>query len=72
MAGCADGDRPTEIWLLGNESEAAVIKAIELRDHLRPYILSQMEIVSKTGQPLNRPLFWDFPQDKYAWEIDDV
>ena len=65
------GSRPTEIWLLGNESEAAVAKVIALRQHLQPYIHEQMERVSKTGQPINRPLFWDFPEDPHCWAIDD-
>ena len=48
------GSRPTEIWLLGNESEAAIESTIALRNHLQPYIMQQMEQVSKTGQPINR------------------
>ena len=56
------GSRPTEIWLLGNVSEAAVTKVIRLREQFRPYIRTQMERLSRTGQPLNRPLFWDFPE----------
>lgn len=65
------GSRPTEIWLLGNESEAAVTKVIALRQQMQPYIHEQMERVSKTGQPINRPLFWDFPEDPHCWAIDD-
>eukprot|EP01046_Picozoa_sp_COSAG06_P019512 COSAG06_NODE_1396_length_9589_cov_15.548204_6_plen_93_part_00 len=65
------GSRPTEIWLLGNESEAAVTKVIALRQHMQPYIHEQMEKVSQTGQPINRPLFWDFPEDPNCWTVDD-
>ena len=52
--------------MLGNESEAAVTKVITLRQHLQPYIHEQMERVSKTGQPINRPLFWDFQRTHTA------
>ena len=38
----------------------------------KPYIKSQMERVSRTGQPLNRPLFWDFPDDPRAWDVGVV
>jgi hypothetical protein len=31
-----------------------------------------MERVSRTGQPLNRPLFWDFPEDPHAWHVGVV
>lgn len=61
------GARPTEPWLLGNTSLAAVVKVIQLRDKFRPYIMAQMHRVSLTGQPVNRPLFWDFPADEGAW-----
>lgn len=28
-----------------------------------------MARVSQTGQPVNRPLFWDFPEDDATWEV---
>lgn len=31
-----------------------------------------MEAASKTGEPVMRPLFFDFPEDKKAWEIEDA
>ena len=52
-------------------SAAAVEKAIALRNELQPFIMQQMEDVSKTGQPINRPLRWDFPDDPNVWAIDD-
>ena len=53
------------------ETEAAVTKVIALRQHMQPYIHEQMEKVSLTGQPINRPLFWDFPEDPNCWAVDD-
>ena len=33
--------------------------------------MAQMLAVSQTGQPINRPLFWDFPADEAVWTIKD-
>ena len=49
------GQRPTELWLLGDESMRAVNDTITLRQQLAPYILAQHALASKTGQPINRP-----------------
>jgi alpha-D-xyloside xylohydrolase len=31
-----------------------------------------MEAASEKGAPVMRPLFYDFPQDQKAWEIEDA
>lgn len=53
----------------GPESQAAIEKTILLRNKLYPYIMAQMATASETGQPVNRPLFWDFPSDPQSWRI---
>ena len=30
-----------------------------------------MRKLNTTGRPINRPLWWDFPEDRAAWGIDD-
>ena len=30
-----------------------------------------MAKLNATGRPINRPLWWDFPQEADCWEIDD-
>ena len=42
-----------------------------LREKLRPYIMSHMKIAHDTGTPIMRPLFYDFPDDSRAFEIED-
>jgi alpha-D-xyloside xylohydrolase len=32
-----------EIWSFGNESEAAIIKVMRLREQLRPYVMEQYQ-----------------------------
>ena len=51
------GARNTEPWGYGNESFAAIVKVINWRESIKPYILQQMEVVAKTGMPVNRPLW---------------
>ena len=31
-----------------------------------------MEAASKTGEPVMRPLLFDFPEDKHAWEVEEA
>jgi alpha-D-xyloside xylohydrolase len=61
------GARETEIWKLGDESYAAIVKVINWRKSIKEYVMEQMRVVSETGTPVNRPLWWDFPEDQQAW-----
>ena len=62
---------PNEIWRFGDRAYAIIEKLIHLRERLRPYIHEQMEIVSKTGMPIMRPMFYAFPEDQKCYELDD-
>ena len=42
-----------------------------LREQLKPYIAIQMKAAHEKGTPVMRPLFYDFPDDPEAWEIDN-
>ena len=44
---------------------------MELRERMRPYVRSLMEAAHEKGTPVMRPLFYDFPEDKKAWEVGD-
>jgi alpha-D-xyloside xylohydrolase len=66
------GARATEPWGYGDVSLAAIKKAMQVREDLRSYIMDAMERVSRTGQPINRPLFFDFPEDPESWKTKDV
>lgn len=60
----AKGTRNREPWVDGPEHEAIRKKYIELRYQLLPYIYTEMEESSKTGVPLMRPMFLEFPNEK--------
>lgn len=65
------GARDTAIWGYGNDSYTAIVKMIELRVQMKDYIMRQMKILSDSGFPINRPMWWDYPEDHQSWGIID-
>jgi alpha-glucosidase len=58
----AKGTRFREPWVDGPEHEAIRKRYIETRYRLLPYVYTAMEETARTGVPLMRPLFLDFPE----------
>ena len=58
----AKGTLDQEPWVHGPEHEAIRRKYIELRYELMPYLYSGIEEASRTGLPLMRPVFLEYPQ----------
>ncbi len=52
-----------EPWLLGPDVEARLRKAIERRYRLLPYLYTAFEETSRTGLPVMRPLWLEYPTD---------
>ncbi len=59
----AKGTRDREPWVDGPEHEAIRKRYIETRYRLLPYIYRGMEEAVRTGVPLMRPMFMEFPQE---------
>jgi alpha-glucosidase len=59
----AKGTRDREPWVDGPEHEAIRKNYIETRYRLLPYIYTGMEELSRTGVPLMRPMFMEFPAE---------
>ncbi len=57
----AKGTRMHEVWVDGPEQEAVRRRFIEQRYRLMPYLYTVAEEMSRTGLPINRPLFLEFP-----------
>ncbi|MBO0911324.1 MAG: DUF5110 domain-containing protein, partial [Acidobacteria bacterium] len=55
--------RNREPWVDGAEHEAIRRKYIETRYQLLPYIYTEMEEASRTGLPMMRPMFLEFPDE---------
>ena len=54
--------REQEVWVDGPEQEAIRRHFIETRYRLMPYLYSLAEEASRTGVPMMRPLFLEFPE----------
>jgi alpha-glucosidase len=67
------GSGDQEPWVGGPEHEAIRRKFIEERYRLLPYIYTTSEETSRTGLPMLRPLFMEFPEateDKHPMDLD--
>lgn len=60
-----------EVWSYGEKVYEICKKYMFLRERLKPYIKDLMFQAHKYGTPVIRPLFYDFPEDSVAWEIED-
>ena len=60
-----------EVWSYGEEVYEICKKYMLLREKMRPYVKQLMMEAHEKGTPIMRPLFYDFPQDSKAWEIED-
>ena len=67
----AKGTLPHEVWTNGPEPEAIRRRYIETRYRLLPYLYSLADESSRTGLPLMRPVFLEFP-DVFATGFDDL
>eukprot|EP00931_Biecheleriopsis_adriatica_P062213 TRINITY_DN37469_c0_g1_i1.p1 TRINITY_DN37469_c0_g1~~TRINITY_DN37469_c0_g1_i1.p1 ORF type:complete len:625 (+),score=85.41 TRINITY_DN37469_c0_g1_i1:163-1875(+) len=64
------GDRDhTAPWYYGSQTEKLLEEIIMLRGELKPYISSQLDLLSSKARPFNRPLMWDFPEDFKTWDL---
>jgi alpha-glucosidase len=67
------GTGDQEPWVSGPEQEAIRRRYIEERYRLMPYLYTLAEDASRTGLPMLRPLFLEFPDaapDKHPIDID--
>jgi alpha-D-xyloside xylohydrolase len=62
---------PTEMWACGDEVFNVMKKNLELRESLVPYIDELNKEAHKTGLPIMRAMFLEFPEDAKCWELDD-
>ena len=60
-----------EIWHFGEENYPIIKNLILLRQRLKPYILKCAERSSDTGEPIMRPMFFDFPEDENCHKLSD-
>ena len=64
--GCAN-----EIWSYGDEAFEIMKKWLDIRISIKDYVEGLMEETSRTGAPLIRTMFYEFPEDKQCWELPE-
>jgi alpha-D-xyloside xylohydrolase len=69
-ATCISG-ADNEVWSYSDEVYEICKQYLFLRENLRPYIGTLMKAANEKGTPVIRPLFYDFPDDKAAWEVEN-
>lgn len=67
---CVSG-ADNEVWSYGDEAYEILKYYLELREHMKPYITELMEAAHIKGSPVMRPLFYDTPEDKKCWDVND-
>jgi alpha-glucosidase len=65
------GSPPQEPWAFGDEVEAVARTAIERRYQFLPYLYTSAHRAHRTGEPIVRPLLYDFPQETELHGIAD-
>ena len=67
----AIGTQQHEPWVFGEDVEAISRRYIELRYRLLPYFYTHFMNATRTGAPVWRPLFYDFPEDRAVIALHD-
>lgn len=60
-----------EPWAFGEKYEEIIKKYIKLRYKWLPQFYSLFVIAHRTGWPIMRPLFFEFPEDKNTFNLSD-
>lgn len=69
-ATCKSG-ADNEIWSYGDKVFEICKKYILLRETMRDYIRDLMKEAHEKGSPVMRTMFYEFPDDNKAWEVED-
>ena len=69
---CCPSGADNEIWSYGEKVEKVLRKFISLRYRIKPYTRRLMQEAHENGAPVMRPVFYNFPHDKKAWDVDDA
>jgi alpha-D-xyloside xylohydrolase len=65
------GAPPREPWEYDSAFVVDFRRAIELKYALMPYIYAQAKASSEKGHPMMRTLFFEYPEDRTSWLVDD-
>ena len=68
---CSDLNSREDMSMSPRFVDICGITTQELTTKLKPYIESLFKEASATGAPLLRTMFYEFPDDDHAWELQD-
>lgn len=60
-----------EVWSFGEDVYNILKDYLFIRERLKPYIKEIMENAHINGDPVMRPLFYQYPEDEVCWSIED-
>ncbi|MBQ8569874.1 MAG: glycoside hydrolase family 31 protein [Oscillospiraceae bacterium] len=60
-----------EVWSFGEDNYKILKGFVDMRYRIRDYVRATMDDSSESGSPVMRPVFYDFYQDKQAWNVED-
>ncbi len=60
-----------ELWSYGEENYRIMKKYYDIRISMHDYIKQLYDEASENGSPLIRTMFYEFPDDKKCWELQD-
>ena len=63
--------QPNELWSYGEENYRIMKKYYDIRISMHDYIRDLYKEASENGSPLIRTMFYEFPEDKKCWELQD-
>lgn len=63
--------QPNELWSYGEDNYRIMKKYYDIRISMHDYIKSLYQEASENGSPLIRTMFYEFPEDKICWELQD-
>ncbi|HET7271355.1 MAG TPA: TIM-barrel domain-containing protein [Rubrobacter sp.] len=65
------GRPPTEPWEYGEEFTDDFRRTVEMRYCLMPYVYAQARLAAQNGHPMLRTLFFEYPEDRTSWLVED-
>ncbi len=63
--------QPNEFWSYGEEVQKILTKYLDIRLSMKDYIGKLYKEAHENGSPLIRTMFYEFPEDKKCWELED-
>ncbi len=66
-----DSGYDNEVWSFGEEAYPILVKYMERRENMRPYVRGLMQEAHEKGTPLMRAMFYEFPDDPACAVIKD-